>query len=224
VVSDYTESDAFDLDQENWKENYRYLDPVKVSDEFNYISGIAGVMPSPDWFTGFYLFNTVKNQGLTFWDSFKLRTYPWDAGTDDGQRFTDPDQDTDPPENVVRFTTANSPNKAFVSQGGDEVLYLAEWECVLHTCPLDNPDCEMENWPPANGCDVLRYPECAEECNPDVDNPCDKCENGANHKDCCLAGSKPEGGNCGTASGAVEVVGSATVLLSSSVLLGLFFF
>jgi Spondin_N len=144
--------------------------------------------------------DTVKTIGAVFWERFKIRTYPWDAGTDNGQWYADIDEDTDPPGNIVRMTVLNAPNGIFVNKDGNEIVYVAEWECILHTCPLEEPACMKENWPPKNGCDILQYPECAETCDPATTTPCELCNDKTYHKDCCLAGLKPSGGSCdGTA-------------------------
>lgn len=155
--------------------------------------------------------NLVRHQ---YWDRFKIHTYPWDAGTDDGQSYRDLDRDTDPPENVYRFTAQNAPNGLFVNQEGNDVPPVAEWECILHVCPREEPDCQKEDWPPKNGCDVLKYPGCADECNPAEDEPCQECQpkKGLDaddvrvyYPDCCMAGRDPINGSC-NGSGAKELV------------------
>jgi len=170
-----------------------------VDPEYSYISGISGILPSPDWYTGFYLFDTLKEQGSTYWESFKIRTYPWDAGTDDGTHYEDADRDTDPPGLITRIELGDTEDNIFLSPEGDQLRYVAEWECVLHTCPIEDPECQKEDWPPANGCDILRFPECAEICDPDVE-VCEQCRRESNsegrifRKDCCLAGRIPKDG------------------------------
>lgn len=213
--------EAFTINQDEYSgKNHKFLPPINVTAEYNFISGIAGITPSPDWFTGFYLFDTVKTDGAIFWDRFLLRTYPWDAGTDNGKRYTDTDENTDPAGPITRFTVDNAPNKIFVNEGGDEIIYVAEWECVLHTCPLETPGCAKEEWPPANYCDVLKYPDCINTCDPKVDTPCMKCMNGEYHADCCSVGTKPSGGNCDGTSSAFGIA-STTVLLFVTLLASL---
>jgi len=92
---DYTEGDGFYVDQEHWDENYVFIPPIEVSFEYPFLNAVAGMFPSPDWFTGFYLFDTVDEYDRTFWDRFTIRTYPWDAGTDAGQTYTSEDRDVD---------------------------------------------------------------------------------------------------------------------------------
>jgi len=229
VVYDSKEGEGFFINQRNWDKNYVYMPPVTVSGEYSFLSGIAGISPSPDWFTGFYLFDTLKEQGQTFWESFKIRTYPWDAGTDDGTHYEDPDRDTDPPGLVHRIQLGETVDNIFLSPAGDEVPYLAEWECVLHTCPMEDPACEKKNWPPTNGCDVLRFPECAEICDPET-MECEQCRRESENeervfkKDCCLAGRTPKDGRVcenqsrGDRSGAVS--SSVTAAIAAAAILG----
>lgn len=200
IVPSRSEADGFFINTKKLDENYVYLDPLSISAEFSFVSGLAGLDPSPDWFTSFYMFNTLKESADTFWDRFKLRTYPWDAGTDDGTSYEDSDRDSDPAGLIRRIELGDTVNDIFLSPGKDEILYLAEWECILHVCPVEEPDCEKEDWPPANGCDVLKYPECAEQCVPNVDEKCEQCRRESQneelvyHKDCCLAGRVPKDG------------------------------
>ena len=206
-MHDSVQADGFFIDKTNLDKNYVFMPPLAVTGESKFISGIAGLRPSPDWYTGFYLMETVKEKGGTFWQSFKVRTYPWDAGTDDGTHYDDPDRDTDPAGLVTRIELGATEDNIFLSPAGDEILYLAEWECVLHTCPGDQPECEKPNWPPANGCDVLKYPECGDICDPDT-MECEQCKRESEsegkifYKDCCLAGRVPKDGRkCDNQSG-----------------------
>jgi Spondin_N len=232
-VDSFIEGDTFFVNQAELDKNFVHLPPLHVSADHSYISGIAGISPSPDWYSGFYLFNTIKEGDQIFWDSFMIKTYPWDAGTDDGTKYTDYDRDTDPPGLITRFTVENTNGDIFKSPLGDKIRHLAEWECILHTCPMEEPECIKPDWPPANGCDILRYPECATPCNPDTEK-CEECKRDDTkeakvfHKNCCLAGRQPMDGKCddeekekAAASGAAaRLVGLALSLGS----LGLFAF
>jgi hypothetical protein len=230
LVGNWSEGKRFFINQKQWEDNFVFLPPLEVNDEYNFISGLAGILPSPDWFSGFYMFDVIKEQGLTFWDSFLIRTYPWDAGTDSGERFTDPMRDTDPPEFVVRLTPENTPNKAFLSADGTEVKHVAEWECVLHTCPEDQPDCQKPDWPPENGCDILRFPACNSQCDPETDFPCERCKRKTSrdpektyYSNCCDAGYEPKNGKgCGVGDSGAGALGVAAALAVSSAI-GLLF-
>ena len=198
-----------------------------MDQDHRYISGITGINPSPDWFTGFYHFDTIDEYDLVYWESFKVQTYPWDAGTDDGQHYTDIDYEKQRPDVVQRMTPDTAPNGIFVSPFGDEIRPVGEWECVLHTCPVEDPDCEKPDWPPENGCDILKYPECATTCDPKVDSPCERCireeivdPEEVWYTDCCAAGRRPKRRGHHCESGAKEFMGAAlAVILSMAVAL-----
>lgn len=207
MVKTLAEGQSFFIDQDRWDENYVFIPPVEVSFDYPYLNAIAGMDPSPDWYTGFYLFDTIDEYDRTFWDRFTLRTYPWDAGTDGGDRYTSPDRDMDPPENVARIFAQNAPaSGAFLDPSGTKVLPVAEFDCVLHTCPEGNSDCHKPNWPPPNFCDVLRFPNCASYCDPEKDSICEACKgNGFEPKTvylpgCCESGHEPWKGECSSAS------------------------
>lgn len=163
------------------------------------------MQPSPDWYTGFYLLDTIDEYDRTYWNRMIIHTYPWDAGTDEGDTYTSIDLDLDPPINVERIFKANAPpGGIFVSPDGD-VRPTAEWDCLLHVCP-GTEDCDKENWPPANGCDLLKYPGCENECNPEVER-CQECKPKAKdgerkvfYSNCCQSNYEPLRGKCGNGS------------------------
>jgi hypothetical protein len=221
-VNDYQEGQGFYLNKQYQTKNFKWMPPVTVSSTYPFLSGLAGFDPSPDWFTGFYLMNTVDEYARTYWEQFKIQTYPWDAGTDGGLSYEDIDYELESPETVHRITPATSQSGVFVSPLGDEVLPVAEWECILHTCPTENPDCEKENFPPSNGCDIIRFPKCDTECDPTVDSPCERCKRESNQDpeevfftNCCEAGRVPRGGSCDGGSGANEVAGMISLVLAA---------
>lgn len=230
--------EGFFINQKHWQDNYVYLPPIEVSFDYPFLNAITAIQPSPDWFTGFYLFNTVDEYDRTFWQRFTLRTYPWDAGTDNGQYYTAPDQDTDPPLPVSRILVGNAPeNGAFLNKDGTDVPPVAEWDCELWVCPVDNPFCQRPRWPPSNYCDILKYPLCNSYCDPNVtisstgeELMCQECRgNGfepriVHFEDCCAAGHDPlHGPNCeilaAKASGALSTF-SSSVVMAFSIALG----
>jgi hypothetical protein len=171
--------------------------------------------------------NTVDEYARTYWEQFKIHTYPWDAGTDGGTTYADIDYELERPETVNRITVGGGNDKGiFVSPLGDEILPVAEWECILHTCPLEDPDCEKENFPPKNGCDILKFPKCDTECDPKVNvtGPCEQCRRESNqdpqevyYTNCCEAGRIPKGKkNCDAdESGAKEGSGMISLVLAA---------
>jgi len=224
-VHDYEETQGFYLKKKQEK-NFAYLPPLTVTSKHTFISGMAGIDPSPDWFTGFYLFDTIDPYSRKFWSEFKIHSYPWDAGTDAGETYLSNDYELERQEGVRRFTPENAPNGVFVSPLGDEVLPTAEWQCILHSCPIENPDCVKEDWPPSNGCDILKFPECNSACDPKADSICEQCKRQSNSDpkelyfpNCCMAGYDPKKGPACDGSGVREVVGATSLVLSLAVML-----
>ncbi len=167
MVHDYGEARGFYLNRKHYDLNIAYFPPVVVTDDHPYLSGIAGFDPSPDWFTGFYMMDTRDEYSGKFWSHFKVQTYPWDAGTDGGTIYEDVDHELEFPEPVHRITPENAQNKIFVSPMGDEVLPVAEFECILHVCPAEEPGCRKPDWPPERCVresildpEILYYPDC----------------------------------------------------------------
>eukprot|EP00527_Entomoneis_sp_CCMP2396_P004032 CAMPEP_0198148804 /NCGR_PEP_ID=MMETSP1443-20131203/43407_1 /TAXON_ID=186043 /ORGANISM="Entomoneis sp., Strain CCMP2396" /LENGTH=403 /DNA_ID=CAMNT_0043813619 /DNA_START=50 /DNA_END=1261 /DNA_ORIENTATION=- len=213
MVNDLQEGKGFFVDQEDPEKNYAYLPGIKVTPDYPFLSGIAGLMPTPDWFTGFYLLDVIDEYDRTFWNRILIHTYPWDSGTDAGDTYMSVDQDLDPPRNVERITPKNAPNGIFLSPDGRTVPPVAEWDCVLHVCEEGEDDCQPDNWPPENGCDMLKYPGCELECDPEFDEVCEECkpkpkliklgaapdenENGRTfYRSCCQSNHEPLNGMC----------------------------
>ena len=202
-VFDITEGNGFFVDKEDPEKNFAFLPPITVNAEYQFLSGISSMQPSPDWYTGFYLLDVIDEYDRTYWNRIIIHTYPWDAGTDGGTSYTSIDEDMDPPLNVERIYKRNvPPGGIFLSPDGNEVRPVAEWDCMLHVCPGEEEDCMMENWPPANGCDLLKYPGCENECNPEVER-CQECKPKAKdgdrqvyYRNCCQSNYDPVRGKC----------------------------
>ena len=123
---DYAEGSSLD-------QTYQYLPPIKVSFGFSHVPGISGIRPSPDWFSGFYDMETIDEYSGVFWETSKLHTYPWDAGTDDGATYAAANLTLSRTDPVRRFAPETVPNEVFVSPTGYEIRPVAEWECFC-TC------------------------------------------------------------------------------------------
>jgi hypothetical protein len=148
MVNDLVETPGFSVNRTDWSRNYVNLPPLSVTMEQNYLAGAAGIIPSPDWFTNFYLMDTVNEQTQTFYDNFTIRTYLWDAGTDSAEQFMSKNGSPDAMNVVTRISIETNSRTVFRAPKDSEVRSVAEWQCVLHTCPSDKPDCEKEDWPP----------------------------------------------------------------------------
>mmetsp|Transcript_3387 Transcript_3387/g.7089 ORF Transcript_3387/g.7089 Transcript_3387/m.7089 type:complete len:401 (-) Transcript_3387:22-1224(-) len=213
MINDIQEGRGFFIDQEDPEKNYAYMPGIKVTPDFPFLSGLAGMSPTPDWFTGFYLLDVIDEYDRTFWNRMIIHTYPWDAGTDDGDTYMSVDQDLDPPKAIQRITPKNAPNGIFLSPDGREVRPVAEWDCALHVCEEGEEYCEPDNWPPENGCDMLKYPGCETECDPGFDPVCEECQpkpkpiilgaapeseedNRVFYRNCCQSNHEPLEGKC----------------------------
>jgi hypothetical protein len=206
MVRDYVEGVGFYLNQRHLDANYIFLDPIRVDSKHTYVSGISSFDPSPDWFTGFYMMNTLDVITGRYWERFMLKSYPWDAGTDDGMTYKE-NLPRDRPEAVHRMHAGTAPNGVFTKHHSEHqngtIAPTAEWECILHSCPIEESDCTKEDWPPKYNCDILKYPNCDQQCDPRVEQPCEQCipeslmdPKDLHYPDCCAMGREPKKGRC----------------------------
>src|SRR3569832_1556976 len=72
MVYHYSIGSGFFLDTVHEDVNYVYMPPIDVSFDYPFLNAIASMSPSPDWFTGFYLFDTVDEYDRTYWQRFTL--------------------------------------------------------------------------------------------------------------------------------------------------------
>lgn len=219
---DYVESATpLNMHTDDHRSNHIHMPPIRVDAEHPWFNLIGSFIPSPDWFTGFYLYEPFDDISRNYWDQFKLNLYPWDAGTDEGRTYTSVDLKLDPQLPVARFNTsmAQARNNVFLSPDGSRVPPVAEFQCKFWVCGInDDPlgeACNMPNWPPANGCDVLRYPGCDQQCEPEQVG-CKECKNGEFYFNCCDALTEPLNGNCKRSSAvAWRALGAAMITLGS---------
>jgi len=139
--------------------DFVHLPPLETNFQYPYMTGTAGLFPSPDWFTGFYSFWLINENTATWYDHIKIQTYPWDAGTDSGDTYLARDSDLDPQLQIERFRNKNNvpPNGEFFGPSGDEVPVVAEWECflVVGDEPLILPECDYFANPCCNETDKV---------------------------------------------------------------------
>lgn len=78
--------------------------PGKISATFTadkahpYVSAVAMIAPSPDWFTGVSKVSLHKDGQWVEQATYTL--FAWDAGTDNGTTYQSPDADSMPPQSV----------------------------------------------------------------------------------------------------------------------------
>jgi hypothetical protein len=110
----------------------QHLPPINVTYEQPWLSSMAKMTPSPDWFVGFSDFRTISYDTETFYNRIVIQSYIWDSGTDSGQSYTALDRDLDPQIPVDRFRATAVPAKGqFLSPDGTFIPTPAEYECVL---------------------------------------------------------------------------------------------
>jgi len=73
----------------------------KINESHPYVSLVAMIAPSPDWFAGVTSVNLYEGGN---WVSTKTITlYAYDAGSDDGTNYTSPNSDTTPKVNIQQI-------------------------------------------------------------------------------------------------------------------------
>ncbi len=83
----------------------------EATPEHHLVSFVTMIAPSPDWFTG--LAGVELMVDGKWIDRLELPLWAWDAGTDSGRSYADPDADTQPRESVRLLTTPH-----FLDAGG----------------------------------------------------------------------------------------------------------
>jgi hypothetical protein len=90
--------------------------------------------PSPDFFSGFYDQQVLDEKTNTWYESFTISTYPWDAGTQTGDSFLANSSPLDPAQPVSFLTDPNVPGSAagvFLNPDGTSVDPVAKWTCTV---------------------------------------------------------------------------------------------
>lgn len=106
------------------------LAPILLNTDHPFISTISSMMPSPDWFSGFYDVSMRDPQSGTWYDKVVIDTYPWDAGTDSGATYLAQASPTDPSYLITQLTVGTVPNsEVFLNSDGTDVLPVARWTC-----------------------------------------------------------------------------------------------
>jgi len=96
-----------------------------------FISIISMIAPSPDWFSGLDSYRPIKNR--KWLQNFTVETYPYDAGTENGDNYGCSNAATNPQETITQFTKDNVPsNGIFLNQAEDDILPVARWSCTLN--------------------------------------------------------------------------------------------
>jgi len=119
--------------QFNRDQQTQTLPAVPVDATHLLLSTITMIAPSPDWFSGFYDFDVRDPDNLdNFLQSFVIETYPWDAGTEQGDTYSTSNDAESPAQEIFQLTTDTVPaTGVLLDSGGTSVLPVARWECEL---------------------------------------------------------------------------------------------
>jgi len=140
------------------QQDFVHMPPIETNIQFPYFSTMAGMDPSPDWYTGFYSFWLIDEYSRTWYDHLKIQTYAWDAGTDSGTTYDSLISDLDPPIPIERFIPRTAPaNGELRGPDGESVPVVGEWECFLVVGDVDlvMPECDWFANPCCNETDTV---------------------------------------------------------------------
>lgn len=115
------------------------LPALSVDADHPFISTTTKMLPSPDWFSGFTDFSILDTSSNTWFASFEIETFPWDAGTDSGLFYRSDSDPTDPQLPITRIEVGSDTAESrglpeegvFASPDGTEVLPVATWVCSV---------------------------------------------------------------------------------------------
>lgn len=79
------------------------LPPINVTYSHPWLSSMSKIIPSPDWFVGFSDLRTISYDTETYYNRIVVKSYVWDAGTDEGESYHSFDKDLDPQVPCSRF-------------------------------------------------------------------------------------------------------------------------
>merc|ERR1712176_1723978 len=124
----------------SFDQTMKFHDPLPMTSENHYISVISKIIPSPDWFSGFHDFNAINEEKQTWYKEFTIETYPYDAGTEDGNTYEIFNEQTNPRQPITRFDKTNIQNGIFMNPEGNDILPVASYTCTLNTYSSSNTD------------------------------------------------------------------------------------
>lgn len=140
-VLDWSDAEGFSTRQKD----FIHLPPVETSADFPYLTFMAPMTPSPDWYTGFYNYSVLDQYSLTYFDHVKIQTYAWDLGTDGGSTYQQTDLNLNPRFPVQRIVSDNAPETGeLAGPSGGDMPVVGELECilVLGETPMILPSCD----------------------------------------------------------------------------------
>ncbi|XP_059055478.1 spondin-2-like [Achroia grisella] len=88
----------------------RTVASFRTSPEHHLVSLSTAILPSPDWFLGVSNMELCESKGQ--WTKIAiLNLYPMDAGTDSGQTFESPNEETSPPQPISSLPIKGVPKE-----------------------------------------------------------------------------------------------------------------
>lgn len=119
---------------------------IRATPQHPFMSSIAKVNPSPDWFTGFRNFDLRANNG-EWHQSFTISSFPWTAGAMIGDDYTSGGViETDPSQPITQFTIETVPETdIFLNNEKTEVLPVAQWSCEFQDIIAENREDNQMN-------------------------------------------------------------------------------
>ncbi len=108
------------------------LPPIRVDRIHSFLTTVTPFNPSPDWFSGFYAFNTIDSASNTFLKAFTIQVFPWNDGTRSGTTYTTTGSELSPFLPISEFTVQTiPPSGVFLNPQRSGVLPVASWTCQL---------------------------------------------------------------------------------------------
>jgi len=141
IIELQNNNDSFDIGYEKYlydQDPKVIYEPIEVSKTKHYISAIAKLAPSPDWFSGFYMFNAIDEASDTWYQQFSIPLYPYDAGTENGDTYDVVNSQTVPPQPITKFTIDTVPQgKLFLNHDNTAILPVATYTCTLEVVTIE---------------------------------------------------------------------------------------
>eukprot|EP00533_Pseudo-nitzschia_delicatissima_P002600 CAMPEP_0116106304 /NCGR_PEP_ID=MMETSP0327-20121206/15563_1 /TAXON_ID=44447 /ORGANISM="Pseudo-nitzschia delicatissima, Strain B596" /LENGTH=265 /DNA_ID=CAMNT_0003598905 /DNA_START=32 /DNA_END=829 /DNA_ORIENTATION=+ len=132
------------------------FDPIVLSPSYPYLSTISMIAPSPDWFSGLDSFSPRGPEGY-WYKTFDIATYPFDAGTEEGDTYSLDNEESVPHGPIYPLTRDTVPeNGVFLDPTGTTVLPVASWRCDLVVDEGVSPEVVQDSSPQMNQSGGLR--------------------------------------------------------------------
>ena len=111
---------------------------IRASLDAPFFTTIAGMSPSPDWFTGFSMLDLRQNTDdpnmpQQWYREFQVETYALTAGTRSGETYMEAGTDLDPKVPIRPLYTAESglSTGVLLDANKDEAPPVVQWSCNL---------------------------------------------------------------------------------------------